>query len=101
MIAAERGHAAFGPAIDQRVLHLIRDNGNTVIGDDTQTLGVEIGQREVTDFALALEVGEMSERVEIAPVTVIPPMELKEIEAFDAHSRERGADRVLDDASRH
>jgi len=55
VILAERGHADIGPAIDQRVLHLVRDNGNPVIGDDTQTLGVEIGQREVTDFALALE----------------------------------------------
>jgi len=66
-----------------------------------QTLGIEVGQREVTDFALALEVGEMSERVEIAPVTVIPPMKLEQVEAFDAHSRQRGSDRTLDDASRH
>jgi hypothetical protein len=43
----------------------------------------------------------MPERVEVAPVAVIPPMELKEIEAVHTHSRERDRDRILDDPPRH
>src|SRR5207248_11196815 len=71
------------------------------IRDDAQTLGVEIRQREATNFALALQIGEVPERVEVAPVAVIPPVELKEIEAVDAHSRERDRDRILDDPPCH
>src|SRR6516165_1162141 len=43
----------------------------------------------------------MFERIEVALVAVIPPMELDEVEAFHAHSRERDADRILDDAPGH
>jgi hypothetical protein len=34
-----------------------------VVGDNVEALGVEIGEREMTDLAFLLEVGEMSERV--------------------------------------
>jgi len=68
VIAAEPSHPGLGPAIDERVLHLVRDDADTVIGDDLQTLGVEVGEREVTDLAFVLQVGEVFERVEVALV---------------------------------
>src|SRR4051812_46388187 len=43
----------------------------------------------------------MTERVEITPVPIVPPMKLQEVEAIHAHPRERDADRFLDDRSRH
>jgi hypothetical protein len=61
----------------------------------------KIRQCDVTDFALLPEIGEMPERVEVAPVAVIPPMELKEIDAIHAHSRERDRDRILDGPPRY
>ena len=73
MVAAECGHSCFRPAVDQRILHLIRDDPDTVIGDDTQALGVEVRQREMMNLTLALQIGEMFERVEVALVAIVPP----------------------------
>ncbi len=63
VITAERRHVDLGPAIDEGVLHLVRDDADPVIGDHTQALGVEIGQREMANFAFLLQGGEMLERV--------------------------------------
>ena len=87
MLTAERRHPSLGPAIDERILHLVRDDRDAVIGDDAEALGVEIGQRQVADLAFAPQVGEMIERLEIALVAVVPPMELQEVETLDAHPR--------------
>ena len=59
-----------------------------MIGNDAQALGIEVRQPEMTNFALALQIGEMFERVEIAPVAVVPPMELQKVEAIDSDTRE-------------
>src|ERR1700747_3304466 len=72
-----------------------------MLGYDTEALGIEVGKRQMMDLAFVLQVGEMAESVKVAPVGVIPPMKLQQIEALDTHSRERNRDRVLDDASRH
>jgi hypothetical protein len=72
-----------------------------MIGYHAQTVGIEIGQRKVTDFACLLQVCEMFERIEVVLVAVIPPMELEQVETFHAHPRERNADRFVDDASGH
>src|SRR5437667_204994 len=47
------------------------------------------------------QIGEMPEGIEIAGVTVVPPVELQKIEPLDAHPPERDADRLLDDPPRH
>src|ERR1700719_1321800 len=78
VVAAERSHPDLGPAIDERILDLVRDDAN-MAGYHVQALGIEIGQPEVTDFAFVLEVCEMLERVEIARVLIIPPMELEQV----------------------
>src|SRR6202022_3657101 len=41
------------------------------------------------------------ERVEIARVAVVPPMELQQVEAFDTHPRQRDPDRLFDNAPGH
>ena len=46
---------------------------------------VEVRQREMMNLTLALQIGEMFERVEVALVAIVPPMELKKVEAVDAH----------------
>ena len=101
MFAAESRYRRFGAAIDQRVLHLVGDNANAGIGDDAQTLGIEIGEGEMTYLALMLHVGEMLERIEVAAIGVVPPMELQKVEALDVHARERASDRVVDHPSRN
>src|SRR5205814_2639889 len=52
--------------------------------------------REVTDAAFLLQIGEMLQRIEIAPVAVIPPMELQQVETLDPHAPQRPGDRLLD-----
>ena len=86
MIRAESGHSNLGAAVDERVLHLVRYNPNAVIRDNAQTLGVEVGEREMANFALALQVGEMFERFEIARIVIVPPVKLQQVETLDAHS---------------
>ena len=63
MIRAEFGHPNLGAAIDERVLHLVGDDADPVVGDGAEALGVEIGERKMTDLAFLLEVGEMFERI--------------------------------------
>ena len=53
----------------------------------------------MTNLALALHVGQMLERIEVAAIRVVPPMELQQVEALDAHARERAPDRIVDHAS--
>jgi hypothetical protein len=72
-----------------------------MIGYHAKTLGIEIGQREMTDFAFVLQVREMFERVEVILVVVIPSMELEQVETFHAHARERVANRTLNEWSGH
>ena len=72
-----------------------------MIGYHAQTVGIEIGQRKVTDFACLLQVCEIFERIDVVLVLVIPPMELEQVETFHTHSRERNADRFVDNASGH
>ena len=43
-----------GPPVDQRVLHLVGNDADAVVGDDAQSFGIEIGQREVADLAFVL-----------------------------------------------
>jgi hypothetical protein len=76
MIRAESGHPNLRAAVDERVLHLVWDDADPVVGDGAQVLGVEIGERKMTDLAFLLEVGEMLKRVKLAIVFVVPPMEL-------------------------
>ena len=40
---AKSRHPRRRAAVDQRILHLVRDDANAVLGDDAQTFGVEIG----------------------------------------------------------
>ena len=101
MLAAKGCHPRLGPAIDQRILHLVGNNRDAVAGDDAQPLGIEIGQREMPDLSLALQIGEMPQRIEVALIRIIPPMELEEIEAIHTHPRQRHPDRPLDDRPGH
>ncbi len=79
---AEFGHPRRRPPVDQRILHLVRDDADAAIGDDGQPLGVEIGQREMADLAFVTQIGEVFQRVEIAAVAIVPPMELQQVEAI-------------------
>ena len=80
---------------------MVRHDLDTGIDNDAEMLGIEIGQRDVTNFAFIAQVREMLQRVEIAPVAIIPPMKLQEIEGTDLHAPQRHRDRVLDNPARH
>jgi hypothetical protein len=64
-------------------------------------VGVEVGQRQIPDFALVLQVGEPFEPVEVAAVAVIPPTELQKVQTFHVHPWESSVDSILDDMPRH
>ncbi len=51
MFAAPARHPRLRSAIHQRVLHLVRDDADAVLGDDGEPSGVEIGQAEMPDPA--------------------------------------------------
>src|SRR5438477_12978278 len=101
VLLTECRHLRIRPAIDERILHLVRHDLDTGIDNDAEMLGIEIGQREVANFAFIAQVREMLQRVEIAPVAIIPPMKLQEIEGTDLHAPQRHRDRVLDNPARH
>lgn len=77
MIVAEGRHLDFRPSIHDGILHLIRDDADAILNDDAQTLGVEVGESEMANPALMLKNSEVLERVEIAIVGIVPPMELE------------------------
>ena len=58
-----------------------------MVGDDAKTLSVEVGERKMADHAFLLEVREMLQRIQVAIVFVIPPMELQQVETFHTHPR--------------
>jgi hypothetical protein len=51
-----------------------------------EMVGVEIGQAEVADQPLFLEVSEFPQSIQIGGMFEAPPMELHEIEAIDLHA---------------
>jgi hypothetical protein len=55
----------------------------------------------MADLAFFLQIGEVLQRVEITPVTVIPPMELQQVEGIDPHPLQRHANCVLNDRAGH
>ena len=72
-----------------------------MVEDASQPLGVEVGEREVPDGATVAQIGEMCQRIEVTPVGVIPPVELKKVESFGGHPSPRGGDGGLDHCPRH
>jgi hypothetical protein len=58
-------------------------------------------KRQMTDLPGVAQIGEVLQRIEIAGVAIIPPMELQQVEAVDPHPPPRHRDRFLDNAPRH
>ena len=50
------------------------------VADDAQVLGVEVRQGQVPDAALGLQVGQLLQGVQVARVSIIPPVELQQVE---------------------
>jgi len=85
VFAADGELFSFGPSVDQAVLDLVRDDSDPRFGDPGQVDRIEVGQGEVTDAALVLQVGHVAECVEVAGVVVVPPVELQDVQALDIH----------------
>jgi hypothetical protein len=47
-----------------------------LLGNRAQMVGVEIGQRQMANFAGLAQIGEIFQCIEVSRVAVIPPMEL-------------------------
>ena len=60
---------------------MIRDDGQAVPDEQAEMVGVEVGDTEVPDPALAAQTIELEHRVEISGVSVLPPVKLEQIDA--------------------
>mmetsp|Transcript_49275 Transcript_49275/g.154591 ORF Transcript_49275/g.154591 Transcript_49275/m.154591 type:complete len:430 (+) Transcript_49275:382-1671(+) len=102
ILRAERSHELLWSLIDDAVLHLIRDDLDPPIHNRLQVLRVEIREGEVIDLPFihhVLHVLEGFHVLVLAPV--IPPMKLKEIKLFRAHSLQPLVDSLLNHTSFH
>ena len=72
-----------------------------MVEDATEPLGVEVGEREMPDRASVAQIGKVRQRIEVTPVGVIPPVELKQVEGAGGHSPPRGGDGGIDNRARH
>src|SRR2546421_678496 len=84
--------AAGGAAVDERILHLVRNDRDAAVDDRAQMGRIEVGESQVLDLASVDELGEEGEGVEIAGVVVVPPVELKEVDGLDVHAAEGAVD---------
>src|SRR5882724_12436633 len=85
MRLAELAHLYLGPAIDQRILHLVRHDADTMLNDDVQMLCIEVGESQMTDFALVAQLSQVTQRLQIVGIAVIPPVELQQVKTVDIH----------------
>src|SRR5262249_12506184 len=92
VFAAERLHALGWSAVEERILHLVRDDANAVREDECQALCIEVGQSQVANFARFSQLHEIAERIQVACIGIVPPMELEQVKLFNAHASQRGVD---------
>src|SRR5262249_23945103 len=76
------------PAVDHRILHLVRSNRRTASDDFRQALPIEIRQADVAGFPGPPQPVEPPGRFDVARNAVVPPVQLDEIEALDTEALE-------------
>src|SRR5690349_18814917 len=63
--------------------------------------GIETGQGQMLDLAIALKVCKMAERGVVSLIPVVLPVELEQIKCFYARPLERNIHRPFDDFAGH
>ena len=87
VLDAEGRQAPRRALIEQRERHLVRHDVDAARDDDAQVRGVEVGQAEVTDQALGLQLLQVEQRFEPARIGVVPGVVLQEVDRLDAEAR--------------
>jgi len=89
VLLAQLGHSVIaGPLVEQREADLVRDNLEAAAQHEPQVSGVGVGDTEVANQPLVLELLKVGKCVEIARVGVVPGVELQQIETIGLHSVE-------------
>ena len=96
MRPAQLDHAVLGPVIEQRVLELVAEQRNAGLDDPSKPGHVEVRGADVRELAGALAILQPRQRPQAARHLVVPPVELHDVEPFDAEPAQRGIDRLLD-----
>src|SRR5438128_9399851 len=100
-LAADFRHAPGGPTIEQRERHLFRDDGNAVLDEQSEMIGIEVDHAEVADAPFAAQPIELEHGVEIAGMSVLPPVKLQQVDAQKAQALEAWLDDFSNDLQRH
>ena len=87
-LRAEAPHAIVRPAVDQRILSWVDGEICTGIEKFAELIGVEVGDAEQPDLALALQVAKYDGGVDGFFHAPVPPEELHEIERVDAEAQQ-------------
>ena len=86
MRLAKRDHLDLWPAVNQGELDLIGNDGDVVLGNDSEMLSIKVGQGKMANLAFFFEIGEVFECIQIAFVAVVPPVKLQEIKRLHIHA---------------
>ena len=83
------GHPVGRPAVEHRILHLVRNHLDTGPDDFLQALLVEIRQAKIPDLSSAAQLVKPRGRVHVTWHVVAPPVQLHEIEVVHPEARQR------------
>src|SRR5207249_1105630 len=100
-LAADFRHAPGGSTIEQRERHLVRDDGNAVLDEQAEMIGIEVGHAEVADAPFAAQPIELHHGVEIPGMSVLPPVKLQQVDARKTQALEALLDTLANDLRRH
>ena len=95
MPPAQLHHAPFRAAVQHRVLHLVGHDRHACAQYLFQTRDVKVGQADVPDFSGPSQVVQAQSRLHIAWRAIVPPVELDQVQPFQAQSPERPVYRRL------
>ena len=81
---ADSGELAGGAAVEQREGHLVGASGMPSDKRQGEVRGVEIGDADRADQALLAQARHLVQRIEPGRMLERPPVELQQVDAFDA-----------------
>ena len=70
------GHSTTGTLVEEGETHLIGDNLDPTVHNDSQVSGIEIGQTQMANEPLLLEFLQPKQAIQPVRIRIIPGMEL-------------------------
>ena len=101
LVPAQRGKRAGRAAVDQRERNLVGGDRHAVGQRQRQMRGVEIGDADRADQPFFLQPRHLVQRVEPGRMLERPPMELQQVDLFDAEPVEPFLHALADDFGGH